>query len=240
MQALHFGPLVQALADYQDGDDSAMLVVWRDDGLAETLPVDFFFRTPDRFTALEQQALAMSRGNVLDCDAFAGSHSLALQSDGRKVCGLALSALGADLLSRRGLIDSRYSALHALSERFDTVLKLSPGIGIADSLEGLDGFLRHSRAVVADQGQLLLLSRDVTRAPSPLYFVYALLNRNAGRYPGEVRLQLEYRGMRGRAFQWLHVDTDTLKARAALTGWGCEVVCEGVNGDYLARLVPAA
>lgn len=232
-------PLVHALADYHRGDHTATVVVWRDDGLAEPLPAAHFFRTAGELSSLEQQALALCRGYVLDTEALAGAHSLALQSVGRKVCGLTFHTDTAAVLGARGLLDPVSSALGDLDgRRFDTILRVNPGIGLADSEDGLREFLRACRGLVVAGGQLVLYSRDASRYESPLYSLYALLNRNAGRPAGEVRLQLEYRGERGASFRWLHVDAEHLAALAAAGGWQCAVVAEDGRGDYVATLKP--
>lgn len=232
-------PLVHALADYQRGDLDATVVVWRDDGLAEPLPAAHFFRTPGEFSALEQQALALCRGHVLDTEALAGSNSLALQSAGRKVCGLTFHRDTAAVLGARGLLDPVACPLGALDgRRFDTILRVNPGIGLADSEDGLRAFLRACHGLVAAGGQLVIYSRDASRYESPLYSLYALLNRNAGRPVGEVRLQLEYRGERGVGFRWLHVDAERLAALSVAGGWQCAIAAEDGRGDYVARLTP--
>lgn len=233
-------PLVHALADYQRGDHDATILVWRDDGLAEPLPAAHFFRTPGDFSALEHQALALCRGSVLDTEALAGAHSLALQSRGRRVCGLTFHDDAAAVLGARGLLEPLACSLTALDgRRFDTILRLNPGIGLADSEAGVGQFLQTCRRLVAAQGRLILYSRDPSRHKSPLYSLYALLNRSAGRPVGEVRLQLEYRGERGALFRWLHVEAERLAALSAVHGWQCTIAAEDGRGDYVAKLTPA-
>lgn len=236
MVPAHLRPLVRAFRDFQSGAQDATVVLWRDDGLAEALAVEYFFRTPENFSPLEQTALDLCRGRVLDTAAFAGSHSLALQDRGRRVCGLSWGVEGVGVLEARGVVDCR-SSLDDLDERFDTVLRLNPGIGLAETFDELDRFLQLSRLLTDGGGQVLLHSRDITQAGSPLQYVYAMLNRSAGRFPGEVRLQIEYANERGPWFQWMHIDAPTLAARARLAGWKCEVVGEDNYGSYLARLV---
>jgi hypothetical protein len=232
----HLRLLFRAFHDLQAGDTDATIALWRDDGLAETLRVEYFFRTPEQFSSLERKALELCRGRVLDAAAFAGAHALALQSSGKKVCGLSWGEEGVDVLEARGVIDCRGCAIDGVGESFDTVLRLNPGIGLAASIDELDAFLTASRRLIAQGGQLLMHSRDVVQAGSPLQFVYAMRNRMDGRFPGEIRLQIEYQGERGPWFHWLHFDATTLTERAGKTGWRAELVAEDQHGNFLARL----
>ena len=49
---------------------------------------------------------------------------------------------------------------------------------------------------------------------------------------------MQYRNIRGDAFDWLYVDAATLAQQAAANGFDVEVVQEGDHYDYLARLTP--
>jgi hypothetical protein len=56
------------------------------------------------------------------------------------------------------------------------------------------------------------------------------------RYSGVAQLQLEYKDKRGRPFTQLYVDQETLAEHAGKAGYRCEIVEEGDNHRYLARL----
>ncbi len=69
--------------------------------------------------------------------------------------------------------------------------------------------------------------------------VYHEANQQAGRYFGEVRLQLGFRGQKGSSCGWLHVDAETLQERAIFAGWKTEVIVQEETGHYLMRLMLA-
>ena len=102
----------------------------------------------------------------------------------------------------------------------------------------LDRFLAHARSLLRNDGQILLDSLDVRNTSDPQHLAYHEANRRAGRYIGEIRLQLEFRGIKGAFCSWLHVDPDTLADHARRAGWSCEVVMQQEDGEYLARLAP--
>ena len=55
-------------------------------------------------------------------------------------------------------------------------------------------------------------------------------------YYGEHSFQMQYKDTIGEPFQWLYIDADTLKEKAAKNGYAVEVVAEGEHYDYLARI----
>jgi hypothetical protein len=68
---------------------------------------------------------------------------------------------------------------------------------------------------------------------------YQEANRKAGRYFGEVRMQVRSKGQTGPLYGWLHVDPETLAKEASASGWTTEIVLQEADGNYLARLMRA-
>ena len=71
-----------AIKDYYDGDTTTELFVESDCAGVERMPVSIFFRNFEQLTDLDQYALSLCKGKVLDLGAGAGSHSLVLQRTG--------------------------------------------------------------------------------------------------------------------------------------------------------------
>ena len=55
-------------------------------------------------------------------------------------------------------------------------------------------------------------------------------------YYGEVDFRMQYKQIKGRSFDWLYVDFDTLSYYAAENGFKAERIADGSHYDYLARL----
>jgi len=236
-QAEAMGPHGAALLAYVRGDAAAELRIRRDDGLVGVLPAAQYFREPAAFTASERSALEACRGQVLDVGAGTGLHSLELQARGFRVTAIDISAVAVEIMRERGVAEARCADVWELEdEGFDTLLMLGHGIGMVETLAGLDRYLAHARGLTRPGGQVLLDSTDVTRTSEPLHLAYHEANRRAGRYVGETRMQLEYAGSRGPFCGWLHVDPATLGEHARRAGWSPEVLLEGDTGEYLARL----
>ncbi|MHC4767122.1 MAG: class I SAM-dependent methyltransferase [Planctomycetota bacterium] len=230
-------PYGAALLAGADGDANAELILRRDDGREGRLPVSHFFRTQSEFTPVETAAIARCAGRVLDVGAGTGLHSLVLQEKGLRVTAIDISTRAVEIMIRRGVGDAHCEDVFDCRRGpFDTVLMMGHGIGMVETLAGLDRFLAFARGLLSEAGQLLLDSMDVRVTDDPENLAYHEANRRAGRYVGEIRLQNEYQGMKGHYYGWLHVDAATLTEHAVKAGWKCDVVCQRDSGDYLARL----
>ena len=229
-----------ALKAYFEGQMTAEITVRRDDGFEATLAARHFFRTAAEFSSLETTTLGLCRGHILDIGAGSGIHSLALQSAGLTVTAIDISPEAVDIMIRRGVKDIQQAdMLNYQGGPFETLLMLGHGIGITGDLEGLDKFLIHAHNLVTSDGQILLDSLDVSRSHDENNLSYHNANRLAKRYIGETRIQMEYLGIKGPYFGWLHVDSLTLSEHAGKAGWNCEVILEEESGEYLARLLQA-
>ncbi len=228
-----------ALLDYFHGDTSAKVIVHDDDGEAEVVPISVFFRGPAEFSALEEAALDLCRGRVLDAGAGAGCHALALQERDLPVCAIDIAPEAVEVMRRRGVKDARQAdVFHFEAGPFDTLLLMMNGIGVVGDLSGLDWFLTAAHRLLTPDGQILLDSYDPdwtegADAPPSLR-----PTRLGGRYVGEMRFQLVYKGTKGSPLEWLFVDPETLADHAAKAGWSSEIIWHEEEGHYLARLTP--
>jgi SAM-dependent methyltransferase len=197
------------------------------DGEEDRTPARVFFRGPEEFSSLEEAALDLCRGRVLDVGAGAGCHSLVLQDRGLAVVAIDVAPDAVEVMRSRGVRDVRCGDVFAWAgERFDTLLILMNGIGLVGSLVGLDRFLRDTPRLLNAGGQILLDSYDPGE-PDPA---------RPDRYVGEMRFQLEYAGRRGAFYDFLFLDCGTLDQHAERAGWRCESIWQEDEGHYLARL----
>lgn len=196
----------------------------------EEMPVKYYFRSTDEMPELERTALQHCRGRILDIGAGAGSHSVALQQLGQDVTAVEISPLAADVIKARGVRHVRCQDFFTLTDddRYDTLLLLMNGIGLAGSLGGLDIFLRKARGFLRPGGILLFDSSDIS-------YLYPNLPSTPGYY-GELLYQYKYRRQLSNLFPWLFIDPKTMKKFAAEAGWKMEILFEDKSDQYLAQI----
>jgi SAM-dependent methyltransferase len=230
-------PLGLALLDFWRGDKSASFTIIRDDGLEVEVAVSTFFRGPDEFTGLEQTALDNCRGHVLDVGGGSGHHSLVLLTRGLPVCAIDISREAVQVMRGAGVADAREAdVLQFDGGRFDTILMLGHGIGMAEDINGLRRLLKHLGTLLRTDGQVLVDSVDPRATSETLHLAYHKANRRAGRYLGETQLRLRFKGQTGPTYGWLLVDPETLAREASASGWTTEIAQQEADGNYLARL----
>lgn len=226
--ATPWSALDAALAAYREGRRDAVLVMRTDVGGAEEVPAALFFRSESEMGSVERRALAEARGRVLDLGAGPGAHAAPLVSRGLDVTAAEVLPAAQAALREAGVSDVRAGGLETVAkgERFDTVLVLMNGLGLAGTLARLPTFLERLAAVLEPGGQVLGDSTDPTEWEDD----------EDGRAPGEAHMQLAFEGTAGPPFPFLFVAPDTLTAVAASVGLRCEILEREDDGRYLARL----
>jgi SAM-dependent methyltransferase len=181
-------------------------------------------------------AVDLCRGRVLDAGAGAGCHSLHLQQRSLDVCAIDISPEAVEVMKKRGIREvHRADVFKFQAQPFDTILMMMNGIGVVETLQGLDRFLRSVPRLLSEKGQILLDSHDARHEIDPDELVHWESHQTQP-YFGEVTLRLEYKGQIGPSFGWLYLDSDTLTRYAEKTGWFCKIVHREEDGAYLAQL----
>jgi SAM-dependent methyltransferase len=228
-------PLGQAVLDFLDGVRGAKVTVSCNLADDDVLPVRYLFRSFPELPEREVKALELCRGRVLDIGAGTGVHSLVLQERGFRVKAIDISPGAVEVMKIRGVREVVQENIFRLEgEKFDTLLMLMNGIGITETLDGLDHFLQHAKKLLNPGGQVLLESSDIL-------YIYeeedgsVLLDLN-GDYYGQVEYRMAYKDLEGEPFRWLFIDFLTLQDHAEALGYICESVLEDDQGHYLAQL----
>lgn len=228
--------LGKALLDYQRGNYTEDIKTYSSLDEEDTLPLPYLFRGYDQMPPLEQKALQLCKGSVLDIGCGAGSHSLYLQKKGYDVTGLDRSEGAIKVCKERGLKQTiRHDLLDIEDMQFDTLLLMMNGIGIVGLLSNIDLYLNKMKSILKPNGQILLDSSDI---------LYMFENDDDGgywvpddvNYYGEVTFNMEYKNEKGTPFNWLYLDFNTLKRAANYHGFSCELINNGQHNDYLAKL----
>lgn len=229
-------PMGAAIRDYQSKGKASRLRVLSSMFDEDEMPVAHLFRTFNQMPRLEQKALSMAKGRVLDIGAGAGCHALVLQERGLEVKAIDISLLSCEVMKERGVKDAECVNLFdpQLQGKYDTLLLLMNGTGIAGKLNRLSMLLNRLKELLAEGGQILIDSSD-------LKYIYENedgsmdIDLNAPYY-GEVDYQMQYKNVKGEPFDWLYTDPMLLASISKQCGLNCEIVEEGENYDFLARL----
>ncbi|GLU43900.1 bifunctional 2-polyprenyl-6-hydroxyphenol methylase/3-demethylubiquinol 3-O-methyltransferase UbiG [Allomuricauda sp. NBRC 101325] len=225
-----------ALMDYQKGNYTEDITTYSSLDEEDVIPVPYLFRDFKEMPKLEQKALQLAHGKVLDVGCGAGSHSLYLQKKGLEVTALDSSPGAISVAKDRGVISTVQDDIMDYSqEKFDTLLLLMNGIGLAGKLKNLTSFLTHLASLLLPNGQILLDSSDIIymfeEDEDGGYWI-----PNDGNYYGEVEFKMAYKGLQSLPFDWVYVDYNTLQNAAFANGLDCELLVEGEHYDYLAKL----
>ena len=229
-------PMGYAIADYFSKGKAGRLRVFSSQFDEDEIPVDQLFRTFDEMPVLEQKALELAQGKILDCGAGSGCHALALQDMGKDVEAIDISPRSVEVMQQRGvknaycinLFDENYL------QKFDTILMLMNGSGIIGKLENMGAFFTKMKQILNPGGCIYMDSSD-------LRYLFededgSFLVDLAGGYYGEIDFQMQYKQVKGEPFDWLYVDFQTLSYYASENGFKVEMVKEGEHYDYLACL----
>lgn len=230
-------PMGAAIRDYFRQGKSAQLKVLSSLFDDDEMPVAHLFRSYHEMPPLEQRALNEARGKVLDVGAGAGCHALALQERGFDVTAVDISPLSCETMKERGVANVECVNIfnQRFQERFDTLLLLMNGTGIAGKLSRLPQLLSRLKQLMNPSAQILIDSSD-------LRYVYedenGVLDVDLdGAYYGEVDYQMTYRNIIGKRFDWLYADSVVLAECCRQCGLKCEILAQGNHYDYLARIV---
>ena len=227
-------PMGRAIADYHKSKKASKLRVFSPMFEEDEIPLTTLFRSYKSMPKIEQRALDMAKGRILDVGAASGCHSLVLQERGLDVTAIDISPLSVETMQERGVKKVLEQDFFTLEGQYDTILMLMNGIGIVGTLERMPEFFRQLDKILAPGGQVLCDSSDIS---------YVFENEegmidipNEMDYYGEHSFRMQYKNTIGEPFDWLYIDEDTLKEKARRYGYAVEVVTEGEHYDYLARI----
>lgn len=228
--------LGEAVLDFLNKNNPENIKTYSSLDEKDELPLAYLFRKYREMPLIEKKALQLCSGKVLDIGCGAGSHSIYLQKKGLDVTALDSSLGATKVCSARGIQKVVHSSILDYSgSKFDTLLLLMNGIGLAGTLGNLSEFLMHLKGLIHNKGQILLDSSDIIymfdKDEDGGYWV-----PNNGAYYGEVEFTMTYKGITTAAFPWLYIDFNRLKEVASLIGLDCEMIVVGDHYDYLARL----
>jgi 2-polyprenyl-3-methyl-5-hydroxy-6-metoxy-1,4-benzoquinol methylase len=201
------------------------------------MDIPFLFRSYDEMPIIEQKALDLCEGKILDLGCGAGSHAMYLQNKGLPVEAIDISEGAIETCTLRGINNATVQNIWQLkNKKYDTILSMMNGIGISEKLENLTSFLIHLKTLLNVDGQILLDSSDII-------YMYEedkreSISKETEKYYGEVTFEMVYLGQFSKLIPWLFVDFSTLQTHAKKAGLKCDRIIEGYHHDFLVKLTP--
>ena len=227
----------KAILDYQTNNSPEDLITETSISEADEMSVAYLFRDFKEMPKLEQKALQLAKGKVLDVGCGAGSHALSLQNDRNlDVTAIDISENAIKACALRGVRNTKVMDILDLKceVKFDTILLLMNGTGIFQTLAQVPVYLQKLKSLLTSGGQILIDSSDL---------IYMFDDDEDGGkwipsdgYYGELTFTIQYKGETELPFPWLYMDYNTLQNAAFANGLQCELISEGEHFDYLAKL----
>lgn len=225
----------KAILDYQTHNEPEDLITETNISEADDMSVAYLFRSFNEMPKIEQKALQLSKGKILDVGCGAGSHSLYLEEKGLEVTSIDISENAIQACQLRGLKNARVQNLLDIHhEKFDTILLLMNGTGIFGTIAQTSLYLQKLKNLLNPNGQILIDSSDI---------IYMFDEEEDGSkwipadsYYGELTFTVSYKNQTEAPFPWLYLDYNSLQNAAHANGLNCELITEGEHFDYLAKL----
>ncbi|MEH6538143.1 MAG: class I SAM-dependent methyltransferase [Psychroserpens sp.] len=224
----------KALQDYHNNNYTEDLITSTNISGEDELPLPYLFRGYSEMPKLEQKALQLAKGTVLDVGCGSGSHSLYLQEKGLDVKAIDISEGAVEVAKQRGVTYVELKDILNETQPFDTILLLMNGTGIFQELSKVATYLNHLKSLLNPNGQILIDSSDIK-------YMYEdedgglWIDTNADYY-GELDYFLSYKGENEAPMKWLYVDFERLQLACEGVGLQCEKVLDGDHFDYLVKL----
>lgn len=225
----------QAIWDYYHDNSPEDIQTETSISELDELPVEYLFRDFDGMNLLEQKALELAKGKVLDVGAGAGSHSLYLQNEKNlDVTALDVSPKSIEICKLRGVQKTVCENLlnYSPEEKFDTILLLMNGTGIFQTMDQIDIYLNKLSSLLNPDGKILIDGTDI---------LYMYQNQEGNfsiplaNYYGEVDYYLYYKGEKEIPFKWLYLDYFLLSDFAEKQNLKTDLILK--EGDaYLAEI----
>ena len=209
-------------------------IVERDDGFIQGAPAARYLCRPDQWHSFALRALEHFERRTLDINinidigSGAGRFALALQDCGIPVVGLDVSVGTVQVAAARGVRETICATVeeHAAAgpERYDRFALFGNNLGLLESRERAPSFLAALAAMANPAAKIIAQGMDPYGTEDDLHLAYHAANQAAGRFAGQLRLRVRYRGIATDWFDYLLCTPGELEDLVGATPWRIEDV----------------
>ena len=158
----------KAILDFQTNSSPQNIITETNISEADEMDVAYLFRNYIEMPKIEQKALQLCKGKILDIGCGAGSHSLYLQEKGFDVTAVDISENAIKACELRGIKKAKVEDVLDIQivsdshqNKFDTILLLMNGTGIFGNLLETPKYLQKLKSLLHADGQILIDSSDI-------------------------------------------------------------------------------
>lgn len=226
-------PIGQAILDFAQNGKADDIIVSSDLCEDDVIETAYLFRTLKEMPAIEKVALKRCKGTTLDIGAGAGVHALVLKNQGINVTALEPSVGAVEYMRSKDIPVIQDTIQQITDLKFDTLLLMMNGLGLAGKLENLASFLSHLKGLLNPEGKIICDSTDIQ-------YLYQeedgsmWMDLNA-EYYGNFKFQMKYKDHQTDWFDWLYVDYNRLCEVAEGVGLSVELLHDK-DDHYLVEL----
>lgn len=232
--------LGKAILDFQTNNNPQNVITETDISEAEEMDITYLFRSYKQMPKIEQKALNLAQGKILDVGCGAGAHAIYLQEKGFDIKAIDISKNSVEACKLRGITNVHVeNILDIKDEKYDTILLLMNGTGIFGRLIHTTKYLQHLKSLLTPGGQVLIDSSDLIYMFDEDEDGGKWIPMENKDYYGELTFTVGYKGEVDVPLDWLYLDYNTLQNAAHANGLNCDLITEGENCDYLAKLTLA-
>lgn len=213
----------QLLAQFHNQTPTAEIIE-RDDGHIDLgSEAGLYFTEYAAWSAVEQQAIALAKGKILDIGCGAGRHSLYLQSKGFDVTGIDNSPGAIEVCRLRGLRQTKVlpiADIEKLAEKsFDTIIMFGNNFGLFGNPDNAKTILEKFTRITAPDAQIIAGTLNPYITDNLAHLEYHDLNRQRGRLPGQATIRIIYDETVGKWFDYLFVSPEEMTEIIKDTDW---------------------
>jgi SAM-dependent methyltransferase len=228
-----FGQMLMAYYEGRDGSE----IVERDDGLKNARNPKAYFSGYEDWHPIEQEAMRLVKGKILDVGCGAGRHSLYLQKKGFDVLGIDVSPLAIKVCKHRGLKQAKVTSIEDADfkpDSFDTILMMGNNFGLLGSFSKARRLLKKFYEITSENALIIADTRDPYSTDNPVHLAYHGLNKKKGRMSGQVRIRIRFQNYVSGWIDYLMVSKEEMNALLNGTDWKIREFIDSDASKYVA------